>query len=140
MTSLKQLRELNIREQAKANEEINPPPAPLDTSVDADLRTYGLTEARTDGSKDVLTEVGQEARTGFLPHGRTDSINDSDLRERVRFALAKKADLPGGVKSTADMSPELNRRARQYSIDHNNVSIRQMLLVLLDGFLTEEGY
>jgi hypothetical protein len=38
------------------------------------------------------------------------------------------------------MPPEISRRAKQYGLDQGNLTVRQMVLVLLDQFLAEEGY
>jgi hypothetical protein len=83
-------------------------------------------EASKQARAPVSISVPNDASTGFL--------------ERVREALAQKKTHAGGVKTTVEMTPELNRRAKQYCLDHGNLPVRQVFLELMAAFLDEEEY
>jgi hypothetical protein len=62
------------------------------------------------------------------------------LREAVLVGIEHKRTYQGGVKATIEISPELSTRFKRFGIDHNNVTLRQTVIELLDAFLTGEGY
>lgn len=107
-------------------------------AVSKDGLTEGSTEARTDALKEGL----KDGRTGGRTGGRTEGGADGrkDLRETVLTGIEQKRTYQGGVKATIEISPELSTRFKRFGIDHNNVSLRQTMIELLDAFLTGEGY
>ena len=142
MTTLAELRRANLEEQR------TPEPTPdsastevresAGTDVIASVLPQVRTEVRKSASKAVRQEVSKQPRTPASTPVRNDA--STDLLERVREALAQKKTHAGGVKTTVEMTPELNRRAKQYCLDHGNLPVRQVFLELMAAFLDEEGY
>ena len=95
------------------------------------LREDASTHTRKRGSKPASPDVGKPASMGAAP---------DTILERVEAALASREPLLGGVKATVDMSPELSSRAKRYLADHRGQNSRQVIVALLDAFLSEKGY
>lgn len=128
-------------------------------SVDTEVRTYGLTEARTDASeevstavsKDLLTEAREEVRAdgsasaskGVSKRVRSGS-GAADLqafKSGIRSTIATNKNPPGGVKSTVDMSPETSNRLLRFRADNRDAANnRSIILAVVEAWLTEEGY
>lgn len=151
------LRELRDEERPSLNE------APEGDQVQAtnghapvltEVRTYGSTEARTEastgGSKDALTDAGAQARKPARKQVRAEGSQEvraptsedglAGFLEVVDAALASREPLLGGVKATVDMSPALSTRAKRYLADHRGQNTRQVIVALLDAFLSAKGY
>lgn len=115
-----------------------------------EVRTYGSTDGSTEGSQDARTDASTEARkparkatrTAGRQEGRTPAAEDGppDILDVVDAALTSREPLVGGVKATVDMSPELSTRAKRYLADHRGQNTRQVVVALLDAFLSAKGY
>ena len=157
------LRELRDEERPPLDSEALPEEPALETPeqssnghtpVLTDARTYGSTEARTDASaegsqdarkparKATRTQGRQEARPQASKEASTDGHEDSPpgILDVVDAALASREPLIGGVKATVDMSPALSARAKRYLADHRGQNTRQVVVALLDAFLSAKGY
>lgn len=148
-TSLNDLRLANLAEQAAAQASATPSPTKPGIYGNTELRTSARTQSLTDAPAEVLASVSvpvgkqgrKDARSSVSKSVSTQVLTGTNnLLDTIRLRLENKRVPPGGVKATCDMSPELSRRAKEYSLDHGGVSTRQILLELLDGFLDAEGY
>ena len=115
---------------------------PVDTAERETALTEGRKEGRLQGSKGARAAASTEARQEVRELVSTEAVQDGgvDLREAVRATVTEKRIYQGGVKATIDLSPQLSTRFKRYSIDHSNVTLRQMLTELLETYLTGEGY
>ena len=119
LDDLRQINKEQMAADAAADTDVR---EPVDTVKRARVRKQGRKPVRTEASAGVSTPVQE------------------DLRAYVRKRVQDKRTYPGGVKATLDMPQELSQRAKQYGLDHGNLPARQLLLELLDGYLTGEGY
>ena len=129
--------------------------------VSASSREEASQEGRTDGSKegneafrpDVRKpsrtsgrkERQKEGRTAGLPEDPVpaDAVRPQalgpDLRAQVRETVGEKRIYQGGVKATLDLAPDLSTRFKRYSIDHHNVTLRQLMTELLSSLPERRG-
>lgn len=165
MTSnpLDDLRQIN-RQQREAQEPTNDTGGREDgstasrTAVRTAVREEGATDARKSVSTALSTSsrpsVRKEERKGGREEGSTDTRTHDgpaasppekqaihpDLRTQVRDTVSERRVYQGGVKATLDLAPGLSTRFKRYSIDHHNVTLRQLMTELLDSYLSGEGY
>jgi hypothetical protein len=64
----------------------------------------------------------------------------TDLVAAIRKRLSRRTMHQTGVKTTVDMPPELFWRLKRYCRDHNNITVRQVMLDLLIAYLDYEDY
>ena len=119
-----------------------------------DVHTYGSTDGRTDASagasagasKDAGTDGSEDGRKPGRKATRTAGRQEGQpevppgILDVVDAALASREPLVGGVKATVDMSPALSTRAKRYLADHRGQNTRQVVVALLDAFLSAKGY
>jgi hypothetical protein len=110
------------------------------------LRPQGRKHSRTEGRKAGREEVREEALQAVLAESLISASTADlqalrpDLRVQVRETVSEKRIYQGGVKATLDLAPDLSTRFKRYSIDHHNVTLRQMMTELLNAYLSGEGY
>jgi hypothetical protein len=117
MTTLAELRQANLKEQKK----------------------NGAAEAKPDDLAAHLNITPVEPSPGPVEPDIEEEQSAAFL-QRVREAMSSRTMHPVGSKVTTDMSPKLFMRAKQYCVDHGNITLRQVFLDLLINFLEEEGY
>lgn len=150
MTTLAELRQASLQEQ-KRNA---PEPAPVPEIIEDRWEASAAPAAPASNGNghhapraaEIETAASAPAVPAPLPIVEAISVPAPQepaveaLMMRVRERLAQKTIHPTGAKATVDMSPALFHRAKRYCLNHNNVTLRQLMLDLLTTFLDEEGY
>lgn len=140
MTTLAELRQASLQEQKRRAPEPEPLPEyedePLPNAAAASSNGHQAARPVEPPVPELVVMAVLPPEAALLP----EPVQTEILLARMREALSQKTIHPTGAKATVDMSPALFHRAKRYCLDHNNITLRQLVLDLLTTFLDEEGY
>lgn len=140
MTTLAELRQASLQEQKRRAPEPEPLPEyedePLPNAAAASSNGHQAARPVEPPAPELVVMAVLPPEAALLP----EPVQTEILLARMREALSQKTIHPTGAKATVDMSPALFHRAKRYCLDHNNITLRQLVLDLLTTFLDEEGY